>query len=412
MMPGMVGLVNAVALLAVLIGEPAPRRIGPVEWVMIAASLVGAGMAVRLAFRTRTGGGNLRPGLFLPLLFVLPVLQSTLVAWVRNVPGESVFRSVAPYVVFLPVAFLGLAGERPGKGRAAIRGLVVGGLMQAGFLLALYVTTGGRLSDPDAVRYARITLLDPRTTSPLVLGLAILPWAWWPAARSVAAKVGIVVGSSAGALAAASTQTRSMILAVVVGGALAIGGALAFRREGAVAGWGRRAAGGLVAAMVALAVLGLWAPPVNALLRAIVARSEIDRDTGRVDDEWTPAVATMLDGGVATVVLGVGSGESYVTAGGEERTYVHNLTIYGLLYFGVLGLAVLVFGYVLLGGLLARRAIRTRDAGDWALAALLVAMFLYAQFFAVHKLLSYNLMLMLILQAFGRGPEPAEAEAR
>jgi hypothetical protein len=64
----------------------------------------------------------------------------------------------------------------------------------------------------------------------------------------------------------------------------------------------------------------------------------------------------------------------------------------------------MLLAYVLLVAGLWRRALASGDRRYLALAAMVVGLFVYAQFFAVHKLFSYNLMLLLAAQALVQPP--------
>jgi hypothetical protein len=207
--------------------------------------------------------------------------------------------------------------------------------------------------------------------------------------------------------AALSTQTRSQLVALVAGaGTFAALHAL-WRAKQRGSSWARGLARGAVAGVlgtaVAVGVLYLI-PHTRALLEALVLRSQNSADTGRIADEWIPALNSVIDDGLPGVFGGIGAGQSFITASGEERTYVHNLLLYGLVYFGAPGLALTLLAYALLLVGLWRRALASADRRYLALAALVVALLTYAQFFAVHKLFSYNLMLMLAVQALVQPP--------
>src|SRR5262249_52930574 len=158
--------------------------------------------------------------------------------------------------------------------------------------------------------------------------------------------------------------------------------------RGWVIGMLRGVLAGVLGAAVALAILYLL-PHGRALLEALAVRGRTQADTGRIADEWIPALNATINDGLRGVLGGIGAGQSFITASGEERTYVHNLLLHGLVYFGAPGLALMLLAYALILLGLWRRAVASADRRYLALAALVVALLVYAQFFAVHKLFSY-----------------------
>ncbi len=403
MMAWMVAAVNLVLLAATGFGAPAPVAIGPWELVL-AGGLLCAIVLLALGIasgRARILAREQHAALLLLPAFGLPVIVSVGVAMLRDIPLDAAARSVLPYAAFLPVALLGLLSGPRSDLRVVTGPLLVAGVGQAGYLIGLFLL---RVPDPTDVRsvwIARITLLDPRTTLPLLLAAAILPMAAVAAARrrwvrlSWALPVALAVG------AALSTQTRSQLVAVLFGaGLFAASNAIwqARRRANWRTGLLRGAVAGLLGLAAATAVL-YAIPHTRALVQAIILRSQTSVDTGRIADEWVPAVNATLDEGVPGLLGGIGAGQSFITAGGEERTYVHNVLLYGFVYFGLPGLCLMLSGYLILLIGLWRLGDQTGDRRYLALGAMVGGLFIYAQFFAVHKLFSYNLMLMLAAQA-------------
>lgn len=392
---------------ATLLAAPAPEALGPWELVLAGGLVL---LVILLAAGAWAGMLQLdRREQLLPLLllpaFGLPVVISAVVGALHGVPGAAILRAALPYVAFLPAILVGLlAGDRA-RPSLVTTPLVLAGAAQSVYLLWLFLARVPDPSDVGSVWIWRTTLIDPRTTLPLLLAAAAIPLAWpargWPARIGRTALVALPLA------AALSTQTRSQVLAVLatmVGGlALLLGSWL--RAEGK--SWRQLVVRAGVAAAVALllsAAVLLAVPQTRALLGALVLRTQADADTGRVVDEWLPALNAVAMDGPVGLVAGIGAGESFVTAGGESRTYVHNLPLYGLVYFGAPGLAGILLGYLLLVVGLLRRGWRDGDPRYLALAVMVGGMFLYAQFFAVHKLFSYNLMLALCGQALAQPP--------
>ncbi len=413
----LVGAVNFVLLTASVVANPTPEAPGTWEVVMVLGSVAATSVILwRLATRPFVVEDFFRR-LLLNLLtaFALPVIISLAVASVRGVPLMLSLRATVPYVVFVPIGLVGLVVPGRDHLKWLIRALWIVGSAHAMYLVGLYLIQTTDLFDARTVWLSRITFLDPRTTLPLFLAPGILPLALLGTRRGRLVKLASFGLVAISVLAALSTQTRSQILALVAGGgSFAI---LYTTRKARLAslGWSVGFARGALIGLLGVVVVGglvVAIPPTRALASALALRSQFDLDNGRIDEEWVPAFTAVVDDGVPGLLAGIGAGESFITASGEERTYVHNLLLYTLVYYGLPGVLLLVLLYGCAGVGLVRRGLATGDTRYLALAALLIAMFVYAQFFAVHKLLSYNLMLMLILQVLLRpraadGPLPS-----
>jgi hypothetical protein len=402
-MTWLLGIVNLVLLLLAGVAEPAPRDVGPVELAMVA--IAGLTMVVVIAAMLRSRpeplGGQPAHALAALAAYAVPFIVSVVVSAVNGIGFAEGIRSAIPYLAYLPIALLGLFATGHRRMTFAAGGLLVAGVLHGTFLLFLYLRASADLTSPEAILLARTTWLDPRTTLPLVLAAGLLPLATVVRGHGVLKPGLAILISAIATLAAASTQTRSQIVALLAGFGtfFVLYTVLAVRRRGAsLAVTIRRTmlAGGLGA--VLLVGLGFATPQVRALAGAIQERTRQDQDTGRIADEWAPALSTVVDGGLPAVLFGVGAGGGFVTLGGDERTYVHNILIYAVLYQGVIGAGILLLFYAYLIASLARRGFAEEDPRYLALAALVVALFTYAQFFAVHKLLGYNLMLMIACQ--------------
>jgi hypothetical protein len=412
MMAWLVAGVNLALLAATGLGAPAPVAVGIWEIVLAAALgftllLLAVGIVVgRARISSRE---QLVPLLLLPA-FGAPVIISVVMAVLRGIPTDLAARSAIPYVAFLPVALLGLLTGRDRRPAVVTAPLLIAGIGQSLYLLGLFLLRVPDPTDTRTVWLARITLLDPRTTLPLLLAAALLPMAAFAASRGRFRRLLWALPIGLAGAAALSTQTRSQLVAVIAGVAAFAAIHAMWRAGRRGQGWYRGLIRGAVAGVVGLiaVVAILYAiPHTRALLQALFIRSATSVDTGRVANEWVPALDAVVGGGLPDLLAGMGSGQSFVTAGGEEQTYVHNLVLYGLVYFGAPGLCLILLGYALLVAGLWRRGYTTGDRRYFALAALVVALFVYAQFFAVHKLFSYNLMLMLAAQALVQPPGPA-----
>ena len=411
MMAWMVAGVNLLLLAATGLAAPAPTEVGVWELVLagglaLTVVILVAGVVIGRARIVRRE--QLVPLLVIPALG-LPVVISMIVGVLRGIPFDAALRSTLPYAAFLPVGLLGLAIGPKARVWAVTGPLTLIGAAHAAYLLGLFLLRTPDPTDTRTVFLARITLLEPRTTLPLLFAAALLPMAAVAATRRRlvrilwAAPIAMAVG------AALSTQTRSQIVALVAGAAAfaALHAVWRARQRGRSWAMGlvRGAIAGVLGGAVAVGILYLI-PQTRSLLEALVLRSQTQADTGRIADEWIPALNAVINDGLAGVFGGIGAGQSFITASGEERTYVHNLLLYGLVYFGAPGLALMLVAYALTLAGLWRRAVASLDRRYLALAALVAALLVYAQFFAVHKLFSYNLMLMLAVQALVQPPIP------
>jgi O-antigen ligase/polysaccharide polymerase Wzy-like membrane protein len=404
--------VNLALLTATGIGSPAPTAIG--VWELILAASLGVTIFLIVAGMLTGHSRVARPAQIVPLFLVaalaLPVLVSVIMGVIQGVPLAAAVRSALPYAAFLPVALLGLL-----VGPAPRLGLITGPLLLAGGVHAAYLVGLFLLRVPEptnlrSVFLARITFLDARTTLPLILGASMLALGGITRSRRWGMRLAWAIPLALAIGGVVSTQTRSQLLALVAGAA-AFG--LFFATWRSHRGGERRLASytrGLLWGVLGLAmvvVILLAIPHTRALLQAVVLRSQASADTGRISDEWLPAVNTLLDQGIPGLLGGIGAGQSFITASGEERTYIHNLLLHALVYFGAPGLCLLLLAYAVLIAGLYRRGVQIGDTRYFALAALLVALLVYAQFFAVHKLFSFNLMVMLATQALVQPPGPA-----
>lgn len=386
-----------------LLGKPAPTALGLVELLLVlgvvaiaAAGLVGA----RLLHAGQIGASHASI-LAVLAVYCLSHLLTLSLGILQGASPAAAIRAVAPYLLFLPVAAALPFLSRGETGRPVARALVVAGVAHAIFLLALFVTGVQDILDLRAVFFGRTTLLDARTTIPLFLASVLLPLAWLTAGHGLSRRalaLALVALSVAGAL---STQTRSQLLALTAGGLVFL--ALYALRWAATHG---RSVGGALRRVAAIAVVALalgaaaiaTVPTLRLLAQSVALRTEADQDNGRLANEWIPAVR-QVSASPTTLALGIGAGATFITGEGEERTYVHNLGIYALVYGGITGAIATALLYLVIAVGLLHRARTNAGLEGAALLALLLAMVVYAQFFAVHKLLSYNLMLAVLAGA-------------
>jgi hypothetical protein len=398
---GPLGSALTALLLFTLVGEPAPTSVGPAEVGMVLLALgvvVAAALRVVGVQRLALERSYQALGVILASYAALLVV-SVVVGGIHTTPSAATFRAIAPYLLFLPLAAALPLLDRGQLARSVPGALATVGVIQSLYLIGLFFVAVPDFSNVGSVFLGRITFLDDRTTVPLFLAAVILPLAMVGTGygRTLLAVLAVAAGTTAGL----ATQTRAQLVALAVGGCSFLMLRIVIRfRATPRAGARSIRRGVLLAGAVGILGAGVLAfvPPWSALTRSVALRISTASDNSRLDDEWAPAVRRVLDDPLS-IAVGIGAGESFITGAGEERTYVHNMVIYVLLYHGLIGLLVVgaFYGVVLI--LLTRRALAEASPLYAALAALLVAMLVYAQFFAVHKLFSYNAMLALIAAA-------------
>ena len=397
-----------VALLgvAVLVAYPAPSSIGIPEIVM---GLLALGLAVHFFVvrgRFTQLGRNGRLVAWGLGAYLAAWLLGSVLGVLRGAEMMSIVRSLLPQVLFAPVVLVGLSLSDPADGKRLGKILVWIGAIHGLYLLGLGVIayTGAGSSSELAVN--RITFLDTRTTMPLFLALAPFGLAAFVSGR-LRNKVAGASGVLLCAAAALATQTRAQILAIVL--ACLVFGVLAIARNPTPVALASAAVVLVLGAATVAAV-----PPLRKLALAVVERQEQVGDNARLADEWIPALNQWEARGAAGFWGGIGLGIPIKDFSGEEKTYIHNQSIYTLVYTGVIGLVLVSALYGATAFSLVRRYWATRDTVDLAAASALVGLWTYGQLFAVHKLFSFNLMLFVIVaiairpRATGEpGAEPA-----
>lgn len=375
-----------------LVGQPAPDGIGPIEMtmVLVVAAITGLSVVVILRKGKITRNDNTSHVLILVWLYAIVWIISALVGLVKGASPQSVFRSIIPYLVFLPLVSVGLAFR--GKAKQCSIILMIIGLLQAAYMLYLFLAKTP-IARVDALLMNRTTWNDLRLVLPLFLASAVLPLPIVFSRERLMLRVFGAAASLVSIVAAFSTQTRAQVLAIFVG----ITTYLILRSRV----HGRFETGRIVKQVVVplttLLCLLFSIPHVRALSQAMIVRTRLSADNGRILSEWVPAIHQWLDGGVFDFIFGIGSGYPFVTAAGDLRTYIHNVVVYLLVYTGILGVGVSgALYYSLFRGFLRYSDMTGNDLYN-AYASLLVSLFVYSLFFAVHKVLSYNLLLFIMV---------------
>lgn len=383
-----------------IVGEPAPTGVGFNE-VAIAASVMLIGLLSVLHSKGPIHGAVFNKHV---LPYFLSFVVSTAIALDRGNESLSVLRSLAPYLVFTPILFLSRMkiGEKGWRNIAI--SLALCGTLHALYMIYLYVTATPADSSAKDLLFARTTLIDPRTTQPHFLLAAILPLPFILSKRlGVFQRCLWATVTMVAVFAAISTQTRSQIISIALAHATCC---FLMRRE--IISQVRNTPGLLLMPVVlaAGAIYFLKDQLLN-LSNAMNSRMELG-DNGRFSNEFIPILQAWVESGPTGWLFGILPGTVFLTGDGESRTYVHNVVIYFLSYFGALGLTGIICLYFFsFRGALKNRWHKERDADcSVAFASLLVGLFAYGNFFAVHKSLGFNAILMIIV-AYSLRSRPA-----
>jgi hypothetical protein len=339
------------------------------------------------------------------ILYVSYLLISMLMGLLNDVDFLDVLRSVGPYINFVPLLSIVSFSKKLNVVYIAII-LIVIGMLQAFYLFFLYFTHAINAQNTLNVLINRITLLDPHTTLPLVLVLVTLPLAFiinqkkW--IKCLAITLFVV-----GIIASASTLTRSLIIAsflgIIVFIVLHTYQNAKILKVNFLAHLLKVIPGLLYFIIIYYALLTI--PQIHNLEQGLMARflnntgvgSLPDYSNGRLFDEWLPALSKWVNNDFLGWFFGMGAGHTFTVTGGENRAYIHNLSIYSLVYGGFFGLFACLWLYFTVFRTLVIRAYQTQKTIYLAFAALLISIFTYGQFFAVHKGLAFNAMFYMII---------------
>lgn len=340
------------------------------------------------------------------ILYLSYLLISMLIGLLTGVPLLNSLRSLGPYLNFAPLLFLGALTTRTIRPNILAAIFVAIASLQAFYQLYLYFTYNlGDATTLDVLR-SRITLIEPRTTLPIILSATILPTILLTQKR-VSLKLFALMIISIGFFAGAATLTRSVIISIIIGW-LTIFFLLLYKRSqsGSFSYYkSLKTISFYLAVIIIFTLLIAMIPKIQLLTQGVMARfyshtsslGSVDYTNGRLYDEWIPALKTWANSGIFSMIFGIGAGNVFTVASGEERTYIHNILIYCLVYGGFYGLFTCLFLYFILFKTLIARAMQSGQTIYLAFAALLVSLFTYAQLFAVHKGLAFNAMLFLII---------------
>ncbi len=396
-------------MLISFLATPAPQTIEIYDVILIALPCF---LAI-LCMVTITNYTLYQPeySVFIAVIWYLSyLLLSVLISILEGVPILNILRAIGPYIDFFPLLVLCILPKNLLNILSIGLILIFVGIIQASYQIYLYFSHAHDVINTFDVLRGRITLIEPRTTLPFVLCLAILPMVFF--ARKVITFKDVVIQLFTGFLILLSlfagivTLTRSIVLAILFGW-LVFFMLYFYQRyqKNALRLFDIVLRSFIYLFLFSICIMMISAiPKIQLLEQGLLARfysasssAATDYSNGRIYDEWLPAMKTWLNSGVLSLFFGIGAGNKFLVANGEERTYIHNLCIYTLVYGGLYGFLSCIFLYIATFKSLLKKAIESNQMIYVGFAALLASVFFYSQFFAVHKGLAFNAMLFLMI---------------
>lgn len=391
-------------LLISLLANPAPVSIEPADLLLISLPcfLALLALAITKNYRMYQPECDLIVAVLLYLGFLL---TSLFIGLIHGVPLLNVLRSIGPYLDFFPLLLLCLLPARLLNPWVIGFILILVGALQASYEIILYLKHSDTIASTVNVLRNRITLIEPRTTLPLALSAAILPMAYF-SSNNILLKIIAALLMLLGLFASAATLTRSVILSILLGWLVFLFMYCYQQLQQENISFTK-----LLQRFITYSVLFILGflvismiPRVYMIEQGLLARffhssasAAKDYSNGRLYDEWIPALRVWMNSDIVSLFFGIGAGQSFVVANGEERTYIHNLSIYSLVYGGFYGLFACLGLYLMVFKTFITRAQQTQQIIYLSFAALLASLFFYGQLFAVHKGLAFNAMLFLLI---------------
>ena len=329
-------------LMVCLLANPAPQSIEIEDLLLIAMPFILAILC--LAVSKHYVISKVECDLIIAIMFYCSyLLISILVGFMHGVPLLNILRAIGPYLDFMPLMAICLLPPRVINPWQIAGIFIFIGTLQAGFQLYLYFTHSIGIVDTQGVLRGRITLINPRATLPIILAVTILPFAFF-SYKKYSATILILAGLFGGIV----TLTRSIMLSIIMGWVLFFVLLFAYQR---IHQDRKRFMHSMLQFMIyASAFLILFClisfiPKIHMLEQGLLARfysasssQAADYSNGRLYDEWIPALTTWLNADLVSLLFGIGAGNTFTVATGEERTYIHNLLIYSLVYGGLAGI--------------------------------------------------------------------------
>ena len=180
-----IGIVVFCIMLVSLLADPAPVSIelSDVILILLPFFLGFLSLVTLKSYKIYLPEKNL---LIAIMIYLGYLLLSMLLGLMHGVPFLNSLRSLGPYINFFPLILLGLLPIRLVNPWMIGTTLMLVGAMQASYQLYLYVHHSyGSAGTLDVLRH-RITLLEPRTTLPIILSVTTLPMVWLSNKNSLA----------------------------------------------------------------------------------------------------------------------------------------------------------------------------------------------------------------------------------
>lgn len=373
--------------------------VGPVE-LILALSIMWAG------FLTLPDVLNMRSPLrYLPgILLLASICISAVMGIANDATLPDVFRSAAPYMLLSLALPYMVSGRVEFDREFLLRGVTAVAALHSLYLLAIYFVVNDHFDAPSDILVNRITIIDNRGINPAFLVGSASSVAVYALAKSKLAKILAASLATASILAAVATIARTFAIASVLGplSILTLSLVVMGRKPA------RKAA---VATVIVIGMAGICVasiPAFSVMLDAMLLRHETQVASGtdasgettvgggRLTDEWPSAWKRYTEGTIVEKVFGIGAGNPFTLNDGTERTYVHNWPLYLILYQGIFGVVAFTIFITTLALTTLYQWWKRDDVVSLACLGILATMYSSAMFFANHKLISFNLLLVIV----------------
>jgi len=409
-------------LALIFLEVPAPPHIDGIIWVVSSGVVLLGVLGLKYYSTEHTEQFDFWQNklLFMAGIYLLWFLITAAIGLLHHTPPLQVLRAIGPYILFAPLIFCAWMPKQVFRINDIVLILIAIGILQAFYHLYLYFCVGN--FDREQVfgtLCGRITIIDNRASVPFCLATAILPLAYLFKTKKVWVFVGAALIAVLGLVATMTTLTRAFVFSVLTGWLVYFCMVLTYGniilKENRSILFAKIMAFLLI---VVLVLAGLYQSKVfRAMEQALIWRGGhfaqvlspqdlaqmkaagdigADYSTGRVM-EWEGAVNKWTEASYPGWLFGIGAGTSFKLSNGQQQTYVHNLLIYSLLYGGIIGLIIVLSFWTILFFTVLKQALQSEESLYLGFFALLASLFCYAELFAVHKLLSFNAMLFLII---------------
>ena len=340
---------------------------------------------------------------FLRAVFDIVLQEGQAIEFIRHTASITV-----PGACFLPWLF---TARRGSLSRLMIWSALPG-LLQLILILGVQMFVGSA-DDGAQAAIERITLIDPRTTQTGIVFLfgLLATCAVIPASKYL--RLVSAVGCAIASVVCMATLMRSMLL--ILGCQLVVAVLCSILSHGV--GYTLRKLMPSVAFAALASVLALASVPrFHASMEAFVERvSTTDLGEGRIEGEWDIALSQFAyasGDSLLTALFGFGPRFSFESSFGDARAYLHNVELFWLIFYGLVGAAI---GCGLLYACSARviRNCRGASLASCYVACCWFGLLAYAQVFAVHKLVLYNVqfaILLVVISVSVPGVAPRKAE--